>query len=496
MRGSQMEVLSGNILTLHNCCIIIIKIALFIGEVMMNMIPTLLAGAAEIEITPRLGTQIAGDIGRRRPAEVVFEPLYGKALVLEEGGSEVCILSLDLLAETKDQSDILREKIESTYGITKENVILHVVQNHAAPSLGHMMVTSTNRFLPKDPEWQFLTSGDDSYHAMCIDHMVQVVGEAIRKKQRVHVGVSRAIDGRFSFNRRAVMRNGRRMAEPLRSVLDDELLYIDGPVDPEVGVALLVNDDMENIAAILHHSCHPCSGYPHRFITSDWPGAWCDEMRKILGNGCIPIVLNGFCGNLIHQNRLDPDHDWTDYKSMGAGLAESTVRALKKIRYMEHPELQMTHEHLQIPVRQFPEGYLENARKMLEESPAVKWNEKEGCVDRDWWIAMSALDVYHHWKPGSLFDYEIQAVRIGNLGIIACGGEPFVEGQLAIKLNSPSEFTFTAHMCNYYVGYVPVKEAIERMSTWDTFTNLGSKLDPCALDLIAETSVKLLKKLF
>ena len=69
-----------------------------------------------------------------------------------------------------------------------------------------------------------------------------------------------------------------------------------------------------------------------------------------------------------------------------------------------------------------------------------------------------------------------------------------MEGQLAIKLNSPSPYTFTAHMCNYYVGYLPVKEAIEHMSTWDTFTNLGSKLDPRALDMVAETSVKLLRK--
>jgi len=463
----------------------------------MNSKATILAGAAEVEITPLLGTQIAGDIGRRRPADVVFEPIFGKALVLESDGVKVCFLSLDLLAATKDQCDILREKINAAYGIPKENVVVHVVQNHAAPSLGHMMVPPNGSSrLPKGPEWQFLTSGDDVYHAFCIERILQAVEDAVKKMQPVHVGVSRAIDGRFSFNRRVVMRGGRRMAEPQREDVDDGLLYIDGPVDPEVGVALFVNEKMENIAVLLHHSCHPCSGYPFHYISSDWPGAWCDEMRNVLGSDCVPLVINGYCGNLIHQNRLDPTHDWRDYKGMGAGLAWSAVKALKKMRYMENIDLKMTSEHLQIPVRQFSEEYLENARKLIEEHPEIKWNDEEDCIDRDWWIAASALDTYDQWPPGSMFDYEIQAIRVGDLGIIASGGEPYVEGQLAIKLDSPSEFTFIAHMCNYYVGYVPVPEAIEKMSTWDTFTSLGSKLDPCALDMISECSVKLLKKIF
>ena len=45
----------------------------------------LLAGAAEVDITPVMGTQIAGDIGRRRPAEILIDPIYAKALVLDDG---------------------------------------------------------------------------------------------------------------------------------------------------------------------------------------------------------------------------------------------------------------------------------------------------------------------------------------------------------------------------------------------------------------------------
>ena len=43
-------------------------------------------------------------------------------------------------------------------------------------------------------------------------------------------------------------------------------------------------------------------------------------------------------------------------------------------------------------------------------------------------------------------------------------GEPFVEGQLAIKLFSPAARTLVAHQCNGYVGYVPTREAAERFN--------------------------------
>ena len=454
----------------------------------------LYAGAAEINITPTINTQIAGDIGRKRPALLVLEPLYAKALALEAGGAQYCILSLDLLAATKDQTDVLRRDIEAKYGIPKENVVVHVTQNHAAPSLGHMMVPPADNLLPKTEDWAFLTSGDDKYSEMCRERVVRAVGEATQKKQAVHVGAAREIDGRFAFNRRVVMRDGRLVGEPPK--MDKNILYVDGPVDPEVGVLLFVNDALENVAVLLHHTCHPTVGYPHNYICSDWPGAWCDQMRAALGGRCVPLVINGCCGNINHMNKIDPDHDFADYKGMGAGLAQSAVKALKRLTYMETPALKSTNYHLQIPMRQISDEELSRVRKIYKEHPMPKWNGATNAVDWDWWIAVSALDTYNHWGPGSLFDYEIQALRIGDFGMIALGGEPFVEGQLDIKLRSPAAYTFVAHMCNYYVGYVPVKRAVEKPGSWDTYTSLGSKLDAGALDMIADESVSLLNVLF
>ena len=74
-------------------------------------------------------------------------------------------------------------------------------------------------------------------------------------------------------------------------------------------------------------------------------------------------------------------------------------------------------------------------------------------------------------------------------------GEPFVEGQLSLKVRSPAARTFVAHMSNGYVGYVPTRHALER-GGFETWTSNGSKLVPEALDMIVDNSVSVLEGLF
>lgn len=439
-----------------------------------------------------MGTQIAGDIGRKRPAEVVIDPLFAKALVLDNGVEKICILSLDLAVASKEWCDRIRIGAEEKFGILKENVTVHVTQNHAAPSLGHLMVTESNNLLPSGEEWMWAKGGDESYHPFVINKVNEIIEKAVNNLQPAHIGVSRGIDGRFAFNRRYAMRDGTSKMLPGRC--NPDILSFEGPSDPEVGIALITNDNLDNIAILLHHTCHPVHGYPMNYITSGWPGAWCDYMQSTLGSGCVPLVLNGCCGNVFHDNHLDPEHDPNDYKGMGKGLAQTSLKALKNLNYIDNPVLKALSEHIKIPMRQITTERLEKAKQTLLEHPLPKMID-ENRIDWDWWYDMSVIDVYNHWGPNSLFDYEIQTFRIGDLAIVTLGGEPFVQGQLKLKAASPAAYTFVAHMCNYYTGYVPTKDAIER-GGYETWTGLGSKLCPDALDIIVDKSTEMLRQIF
>ena len=62
----------------------------------MNL--TLRVGVAETTINPQLGMQIDGNIGAYRPAQVIINDLYARAIVFQQAEKRFLLLSMDLLA--------------------------------------------------------------------------------------------------------------------------------------------------------------------------------------------------------------------------------------------------------------------------------------------------------------------------------------------------------------------------------------------------------------
>ena len=62
----------------------------------------------------------------------------------------------------------------------------------------------------------------------------------------------------------------------------------------------------------------------------------------------------------------------------------------------------------------------------------------------------------------------VQAIRIGDLGIVSTPCETFVETGLAIKRESPLPLTFTIELANGYNGYLPTpsQHALGGYETW------------------------------
>jgi len=453
----------------------------------------LLAGAAEADITPRMGTQLAGDIGRRRPAEILVDPIFAKALVLDDGKKKLCVLSLDILTMTREWADRIREGAAKRYGLDPAAVMVHAVQNHAAPTIGHCFFNFDWDYVPKDMAW--LRGGDDDYNPFAVERALDAVGRALQDMKRVRVGIASGVENRVAFNRRFVMRDGTaEMGFRGRPVTD--VAYNEGPIDPELGVLSLTAESLRPVAVLLHHTCHPVHGYPQRYVTAGWPGAWSQGIRNLYGPGCVPLVINGCCGNVHHCNYLNPQHVDTAER-MGQTLTEATVPLIKQLAYQAGSPLDHASRILEIPLRSIPPDQLESAAKLLTEHPAPMWRKGlEGtAVEWDWIYAVSRLDLEKLRLRKPTVSYEIQALRVGDFALVGVMGEPFVQGQLRLKMESPAARTFVAHMCNGNMGYVPTPEAIRR-GGYETRTANWSKLAPEALDTIVDGSVMLLKDMF
>ncbi len=459
----------------------------------MSETGVLLAGAAEVDITPEMGIQIGGDIGRRRPVEEIREHIFARALMLESGGARCCIVSLELCVVTDPWVEEIRRRAAARVGIDPGAVLVHAIQNHAAPTIGHHALSDSYEGVGPDLWW--VRGGDDRYNEPAVARILEAIEQANASVERVVVRVGREIDGRAAFNRRFVMRDGTARGHPKPHERKD-ILYCEGPIDPEVGVMVFQAADGRAVAALLHHTCHPVHGYPHRTIIGDWPGTWASGMRGPLGADCVPLVINGCCGNVHHNNHLDPTHV-NNHIRMGRMLTESAGRAMANLETQERPLIDWRSTTLRVPLRKLAAEEVEAARRYLSEHPDPP--QRSDVTDAvafewDWMYAHCTVDLAEHLETHPYYDYEVQVLRIADSAVVALPGEPFVEGQLRIKLESPFPYTFVAHMSNGCAGYVPTAEAFER-GGYETRTAKWSQLAPDALDTIVDESLRLLKSL-
>ena len=69
-------------------------------------------GFARSEITPPVGTELGGYAGYR-PCAGVHDPLWCKAVVLEQDGKRYALLAMDLLSVDESLSAAIGEKLTS-----------------------------------------------------------------------------------------------------------------------------------------------------------------------------------------------------------------------------------------------------------------------------------------------------------------------------------------------------------------------------------------------
>jgi neutral ceramidase len=483
------------------------------GDGSSNKSLIMYAGAAETDITPAMGIQIAGGVSERRPVEEIRDRLYAKALVLKLGDNMCCIVSAELCGIDNPWEKLIRQKAAKRTGISPDAILLHALQIHAAPEIGACLVFDTYKGLPEELWW---VRGDDPrYNNLAVDSIVEVIVRAASRLEPVTISAGRDVESRVAFNRRFIMRKGEASTETRTMTSSTskmglggtvvthpsweqrtQILQTEGPIDPEVGIVLFTASDGRNIAALLHHTCHPVNGYPENYISSDWPGAWANSMKKVLGKECIPLVLNGCCGNIHHHNHLD--NTWKeDPATLAARLMESSGRAMKSMHLQTMPKLTFRFSILTIPMRILSEEKVQAAKKLLKEHPEPMWiSETHTRIDWDWAYTHSTLSLFEEYNKRPYFDCPIQVVRITeNLAIVALPGEPFVEAQLHIKQESPFFYTLVSHESNGdQPGYIPTAEALQR-GGYETQTARWSMLCPEALDMIAARAIELLNDL-
>src|SRR5947209_2919374 len=91
-------------------------------------------GAASVDITPPVGTSMAGYYAERL-SKGVHDLLMAKAIVLERGGKKAALVSLDLISTPLPMVEEARREIEKASGIGGADVMISATHAHTGPML-------------------------------------------------------------------------------------------------------------------------------------------------------------------------------------------------------------------------------------------------------------------------------------------------------------------------------------------------------------------------
>lgn len=384
------------------------------------------AGLARVDVTPAESMWMAGYAARTAPSEGVEQPLYAKAVVLsDESGSQIAIITLDLIGVPRWLRDDLASEAAKKYGIPSERLLLNASHTHCGPELREPLDSDTVNSAQRGAQAREYSKG-------LYGKLVALLGEAQANLQPARVGYSHARCG-FAMNRRLPTPGGYQNSP-----------YPDGPVDHDVPVLRIASEDGKTVRGIVFgYACHNTTlgfqkfcgdyaGYAQEYLEADHPGV---QAMFVLG-----------CGG-----------DQNPYPRKTLDLAQRHGRSLATAveSALETPFLDLTGPlRGAIRTAELPYGEVPS-RSVFEERAAGK-NKLEADHARR---MLKRLE-----EAGSLptsYPYLVQVLRIGDqLTLVGLSGEVVVDYAIRLRRDLgpelvPGERLWIAGYSNDVFGYVP-----------------------------------------
>jgi hypothetical protein len=399
-------------------------------------------GAAQVDITPAAGAPMAGYYSFR-PVEGALDPLYAKAIVVEQDGARAAFVVLDLVTTTEPTVREARRLIAERCQLPAERVMISATHTHTGPALprGSVMDELTKAGSPAGLQYA------NSLPELITKSVSDALAQLTPARASATVGQAPGV----SFNRRVIGKDGKCIWQPAK--IDPAVERPAGPVDPDLG--LLVFDAVpprpSPVAAYVNFAMHPTSLGASLRTSADYPGVLARLLREAKGADMVALFANGCCGNINHRDYLS-GRPSRKTQEIGAALAEVALKSWPALQPVKTyaPRARSSSVTLQRP--QFSPETIARAkdvgRRMFTEKLKTVEMAEAVCVLE----TLSRQDV-----P---LVAEVQAIALSDdVAIVGLPGEIFVELGLALKAASPFKYTFIAELANGSIGYVPNRAA-------------------------------------
>lgn len=443
--------------------------------------PTLKAGVAKVDIT-------------NREAGPVNDPLYVKALVIEDGTTTAVLITVDAVA-IAEIGHIKNEYLGNVRSQLQKD--LQILPTHVLVNASHCHGT------------------------VCADvdqRTVQAVKAAKSKMVPVTVGSGAGHEDRIMENRRLKLKSGKDAdVRHAYSLPPDEEVVAVGPVDPEIGILRFNKENGETLAVVYNFACHPIQGVPGNKNTADLVGYASKVIEDNLSEGSLALFLQGCGGDINPVMYKDVEHP-RHAEPLGTLLGLSTLKGLRSIQNSNNQQLKVVNRTIELPRRMDNAQRIEKLQadqdQLLKTLAGTSLNLKtflplvvkynlsqefpsyyshrymhDKALGRDDFEQMDAenrrnLAAYiknihtmeqlsrnqvnmallkmHKAKNDAAgkrtIDVEVQGIRIGDFVLATFPGELTVQIGLNLKKASPHPQTFISAYSNGYIYYAPTAE--------------------------------------
>lgn len=381
------------------------------------------AGIAQIDITPPVGIDMTGFIAREGPSIGVLDPLFARALVLDDGKNQAAILTCDLLGLHLAHVNRVRALITSQTGIPAAHVMVTCSHTHAGPATLHL---------------QDCGEINEAFMAQLQAALVAVTVQALAHLRPAQMAVGHGQVTADIHNRRTP----------------------GDVIDPDLAVLRIADEQGTPFAILLNYACHPtCLQAENRLFSAEYPGV---AVRKVEeATGAITLFITGAIGDVGPVTR-----GIETMRMIGESIGDEALRVLEEMKE-EHPingKLMVQKEEVSLPLLPLPalawwetEAAKWQQMEVAPEVPGLSSHPRIPMAMRNWASRMWDLAA-----EGKLADHvcsEFQVIRFGAVVFASAPGELFVELGLAIKAAFAPCHVFLCGFGNDDVGYIPPRRA-------------------------------------
>lgn len=450
------------------------------GGVVVAADGELRAGAAIVDVTPTSYPVIVNAMFTERTATNAVDPLYVRALALDDGSTRMVLAIVDTCMIPRDLIDRAKERASRATGVPVNRMLVSATHTHSAPSAMGCLGSRV----------------DTNYAVFLEPRIAGAIADAVSRLQPARIGWGSVDDWEHTFNRRWIRRPDRMLTDPfgeqtVRAHMhpgydSPDAVGPSGPVDPELSVVAVQTKDGRPLALLANYSQHY---YDSPLLSSDYFGRFCRHIAALLnadGKGSDPgfvaMISQGTSGDLARMDYGGAASN-VGYDAYARQLAEKAAGVVRGMTFHEWTPLGMAERTLALKYRTPDDARLASSRRIVD--------RLGGRLPRTQPEIYALESIFLHERQKT--ELKLQAMRIGELGIAAIPNEVYAITGLKLKAQSPLATTFNIELANGAEGYIPPPEQ-HKLGGYTTWAARTAGLETEAEPRIVESLLSLLEE--